>query len=61
MVHLKCLPEKASKPDNTLFLEHGKPLVFGAKQDKGIKLDGFRPIVVDLNNGASGKRSVGAR
>jgi 2-oxoglutarate ferredoxin oxidoreductase subunit beta len=45
--------EKATKPDNTLFLEHGKPLVFGAKQDKGIKLDGFKPIVVDLANGAS--------
>ncbi|OQP67120.1 2-oxoacid:ferredoxin oxidoreductase subunit beta [Niastella vici] len=45
--------EKASKPDNTLFLEHGKPLVFGAKQDKGIKLDGFKPVVVDLNNGTS--------
>lgn len=45
--------EKASKPDNTLFLEHGKPLVFGAKQDKGIRLDGFKPMVVDLNNGAS--------
>jgi len=45
--------EKSTKPDNTLFLEHGKPLIFGAKQDKGIKLDGFRPIVVDLANGAS--------
>jgi len=45
--------EKASKPDNTLFLEHGKPLVFGAKQDKGIKLDGFKPVVIDLNNGAT--------
>jgi 2-oxoglutarate ferredoxin oxidoreductase subunit beta len=45
--------EKASKPDNTLFLEHGKPLIFGANKDKGIKLDGFKPVVVDLNNGAS--------
>lgn len=44
--------EKTSKPDNTLFLEQGKPLVFGAQQNKGIKLDGFRPVVVDLNNGA---------
>lgn len=44
--------EKTSKPDNTLFLEQGKPLVFGAQRNKGIKLDGFRPVVVDLNNGA---------
>lgn len=40
--------EKSSKPDETLFLEQGKPLVFGAQQNKGIKLDGFKPIVVDL-------------
>lgn len=45
--------EKATKPDNTLFLEQGKPLIFGAQKDKGIKLDGFRPVVVDLANGAS--------
>jgi 2-oxoglutarate/2-oxoacid ferredoxin oxidoreductase subunit beta len=43
--------EKSSKPAETLFLEQGKPLVFGAAQDKGIKLDGFRPIVVDLPGG----------
>jgi 2-oxoglutarate ferredoxin oxidoreductase subunit beta len=45
--------EKSTKPDNTLFLEHGKPLIFGANKDKGIRLDGFKPVVVDLNNGAA--------
>src|ERR1700753_2890441 len=40
--------EKASKPVETLFLEHGKPLVFGAAKNKGIRLDGFKPVVVDL-------------
>ncbi len=45
--------EKASKPTETLFLEQGKPLVFGANKDKGIKLDGFRPVVVDLTAGFS--------
>ena len=45
--------EKGTKPQETVFLEHGKPLVFGAGSDKGIKLDGFKPIVVDFNNGAS--------
>ena len=49
----EAFTEKASKPDNTLFLEHGKPLIFGANKDKGIKLDGFKPVVVDLANGAS--------
>ena len=42
--------EKSSKPDETLFLEQGKPLVFGAQLNKGIKLDGFKPVVVDLGS-----------
>ena len=45
--------DKASKPVETLFLEQGKPLVFGANKEKGIKLDGFKPVVVDLTEGAS--------
>jgi len=45
--------EKSSKPEETLFVEQGKPLIFGAQKNKGIKLDGFHPVVVDLNNGAS--------
>ncbi|MCZ2224015.1 MAG: 2-oxoacid:ferredoxin oxidoreductase subunit beta [Chitinophagales bacterium] len=45
--------EKATKSDNTLFVEQDKPLVFGATQNKGIKLDGYKPIIVDLDQGAS--------
>ena len=45
--------EKGTKPEETIFLEQGQPLVFGANRDKGIKLDGFKPVVVDLNNGHS--------
>ena len=45
--------DKASKPVETLFLEQGKPLVFGANKEKGIKLDGFKPVVVDLAEGDS--------
>jgi 2-oxoglutarate ferredoxin oxidoreductase subunit beta len=45
--------EKGSKPTETLFLEQGKPLVFGAAADKGIKLDGFKPVIVNLNEGNS--------
>ncbi len=33
---------------NTLFIENNKPLIFGDNQNKGIKLDGFKPIVVDF-------------
>jgi 2-oxoglutarate ferredoxin oxidoreductase subunit beta len=45
--------EKSSKPDETLFLEQGKPLVFGAQMNKGIKLDGFKPVVVEIGSDVS--------
>lgn len=45
--------EKKSKPDEALFLEQGQPLVFGAEKNKGIKLDGLRPVVVELNENMS--------
>jgi 2-oxoglutarate ferredoxin oxidoreductase subunit beta len=45
--------EKGSKANETLFLEQGKPLTFGPNGDKGIKLDGFTPKVVDLTAGYS--------
>lgn len=45
--------EKGTKAQETLFLENGKPLIFGANNEKGIKLDGFKPVVVELNNGHS--------
>ena len=46
--------DKETKKTESLFLEEGKPLVFGVNNDRGIKLDGFNPVVVDLNeNGNS--------
>ncbi len=42
--------EKSSKPEETLFLEHGKPLIFGAAQNKGIRIDGLRPVIVELGS-----------
>lgn len=47
--------EKDAKPDNALFLEHKQPLVFGREQEKGIKLDGTTPVVVNLAEGEAGK------
>ena len=41
--------EKNSKPEEVIFLEHGKPLVFGVNQNKAIKLDGFKPVVVEID------------
>jgi len=45
--------EKGSKPVETLFLEQGKPLLFGINKEKGIRLDGFKPVIVDLTDGVS--------
>jgi 2-oxoglutarate ferredoxin oxidoreductase subunit beta len=40
--------EKGTKKQETLMMEHGKPLIFGAENEKGIKLDGFKPVIVNL-------------
>jgi 2-oxoglutarate/2-oxoacid ferredoxin oxidoreductase subunit beta len=45
--------EKGTKAQETLFLEQGKPLVFGVNKEKGIKLDGFTPVVIDFTQGSS--------
>jgi len=45
--------EKGTKADQGLYLEQGKSLVFGANQNKGIKFDGLKPVVVELGNGVS--------
>lgn len=45
--------EKGTKADEAIFLENGQPLIFGANRDKGIRLNGFKPEVVSLNEGFS--------
>jgi len=40
--------DKATKPETAIFLEQDQPLTFGADQKKGIRLDGYKPQVVDL-------------
>ena len=45
------LTDKETKADNVLFLEHDKPMVFGKNNDKGIRLNGLTPEVVDISNG----------
>ncbi|HQV01074.1 MAG TPA: 2-oxoacid:ferredoxin oxidoreductase subunit beta, partial [Bacteroidia bacterium] len=42
--------EKSSKKQETLMIENGKPLIYGANAEKGIKLDGFKPVIVELVN-----------
>ena len=45
--------DRDTKDDNTLALEHGKPLIFGKNRDKGIRLNGMEPEVVELGNGVA--------
>ncbi len=40
--------EKGTKKSHTLFVEQGRPLVFGENGTKGIKLDGLKPVVVNI-------------
>ncbi|RPI86914.1 MAG: 2-oxoacid:ferredoxin oxidoreductase subunit beta [Planctomycetaceae bacterium] len=45
--------DKSIKGDNILYLEHGKPLVFGQTVKKGIRLNDTTPEVVELGKGIS--------
>ncbi len=48
-----AIAEKDVRDDHVLFLEHGKPLVFGKAKDKGIRMNGFDIEVVTLGPGVS--------
>ncbi|MEE8170263.1 MAG: 2-oxoacid:ferredoxin oxidoreductase subunit beta [Phycisphaerae bacterium] len=43
--------DKDVKQDNMLYLEHGKPLIFGKNRDKGVRLHNMDPEIVTLGNG----------
>jgi 2-oxoglutarate ferredoxin oxidoreductase subunit beta len=43
--------DKSTKAENTLYLEHGKPLIFGKDRNRGIRLHGLDPEVVTLGSG----------
>jgi 2-oxoglutarate ferredoxin oxidoreductase subunit beta len=44
--------DKATRDDNLLHLEHGKPLIFGKEKNRGIRMSSaFQPEVVQLGNG----------
>jgi len=43
--------EKETREENVVYLEHGKPLLFGKNQSRGIRLNGFTPEAVDMTGG----------
>ncbi|MDO8616846.1 MAG: 2-oxoacid:ferredoxin oxidoreductase subunit beta [Dehalococcoidia bacterium] len=45
--------DKAVRPDRTIQLEHGKPLIFGKDRDQGIRLNGTTAEIVHLGNGVT--------
>ena len=42
---------RETKVETTLELAHGKPLMFGKNHDKGIRLNGLEPEVVEMGKG----------
>jgi 2-oxoglutarate ferredoxin oxidoreductase subunit beta len=40
--------DKETKKEEAIFLEQGKPLIFGQNEEKGIKFEGITPIIVDV-------------
>ena len=46
----------ASRPvrqDQTLALQHGEPMVFGKEKNRGVRLNGVAPEIVDLGDGVN--------
>jgi 2-oxoglutarate ferredoxin oxidoreductase subunit beta len=45
--------DREVRDDRMLVLEHGKPMIFGRDRDRGIRLRGLHPEVVQLGNGVT--------
>ena len=43
--------ERSVREDRILKLKHDKPFIFGKNQNKGIRLNGLKPEIVELENG----------
>ncbi len=39
--------DKETKKDEAILVEHGKPLLFGNNEEKGIKFEGLTPVIVN--------------
>ncbi len=40
--------EKETKKEEAILVEHGKPLIYGNNEEKGIKFDGLKPVMVNI-------------
>ena len=41
---------KESKADSVLWLENGQPMIFGKEKNRGIRLDGNTPMIVEIGD-----------
>jgi 2-oxoglutarate ferredoxin oxidoreductase subunit beta len=39
---------REARPENVLYLEHGRPMVFGKNRDRGLRMNGTQPEVIQL-------------
>ena len=44
------MTDKESKSDTVLWLENGQPMVFGKEKNRGIRLDGNTPMIVEIGD-----------
>jgi len=47
----RFMTDKETRNDRTLYLEHGKPMLFGKDNERGIRMNGTRLEVVQLGDG----------
>ena len=45
--------DKSVRADRTVYLEQGKPLIFGKESNRGIRLNQVTPEIVELGNGVT--------
>lgn len=50
--------DKATRDDHVIYIEHNKPMLFGKNKEKGIKLDGWKPVVININEGNNSVNDV---
>ena len=42
--------DRDQKAETVLILENGQPMLFGKEKDKGVRLDGNKPVIVDIGD-----------
>jgi 2-oxoglutarate ferredoxin oxidoreductase subunit beta len=47
----KYASDRKTRDDHVVYLEHGKPLIFGKEHNRGVRLNGMTPEVVELGKG----------